>query len=746
MLTVRGALPAGYKYSYFVLDGFTAEYERALVPGAGTTHLQAEAVASVSAPAFAEPLVLALDGERWFPAWIADENGELPAKAWATAEAGEHFAVIEAAAVPMLVPEPAAEDAWFLAETNRIDYLVVVSRALAPAAQQLADYRAGQGLRVGVAVFEDVCDLLYEGVRSPEAIPELLAYAEAVWPEPPQMMVLAGNGHSDYRGVFGNEVNHLPPLLLQTYDGLFAADELLADAGGDDLPDVAVGRLPARTAEELAAMIAKIQAYEGEGGSAWQNQWGFANDKADAAGDFAASVARFTNLVQHPRSVSVRIDLDATALAPARAALLGGFNEGAGLIHYTGHGLTAKLGSQGLLTAADVGAMTNVRQPIVVALACLAGHFEGPAVNSMAELLMQRSQGGAVAVWASSALSLNAPATDLGEAFYRSVLQEGADTLGPAILGARRSLPGDLFTRNTFATYNLLGDPALRIAGNEPPAAAPAPALVFLQDLAQTYDGTPKCATATTEPAGLAVDFSYDGSTDAPTEAGTYAVVATVCDATCEGSATGTLTVAKALAAVTLGHLAQTCDGAPKHATATTAPEGLAVELTYDGSTVAPTEAGLYAVTGMVADANFTGSATGTLSIRSLAEVFENWLQDERTRSPQDPAFAPDADTDGDGATTWEEFMADTDPGDPGEVLILTGDYVDAEQADGGTGEIRFTFPASPNRYYLLDVCTDLLTGTRETVDLGWGVPGMAITNASGGSWFGSVRVRLEEP
>ena len=674
VLTVRGALPAGYGYSYFVVDGIAADYERTLVPGAETTHLQAGEAAAVSAQAFTEPLALALDGERWFPTWIADENGALPAKAWAPAEAGECFAVIEAAAIPMLVPEPAAADAWFMAETNRIDYLVVVSRALAPAAQELADYRAGQGLRVGVATFEDVCDLLYEGVRSPEAIPELLSYAAAVWPEPPQMMVLAGNGHSDYLGVFSNEVNHLPPLLLQTYDGLFAADELLADAGGDDLPDVACGRLPARSAEELAAMIAKIKAYEGEGGSAWQTQWVFANDKADAAGDFAGSVARFTNLVQNPWSVSVRIDLDATALAPARAALLGGFNAGAGLIHYSGHGLTAKLGAQGLLTAADVEALTNARQPIVVALACLAGHFEASAVNSMAELLMQRAQGGAVAVWASSAMSINAPATDLGETFYRAVLQEGAPTLGPAILGARRSLPGDLFTRNTFATFNLLGDPALRLAGNEPARAAPAPAQVFLQDLAQIYDGAPKGATATTEPAGLAVAFTYDGAPDAPAAAGTYAVVATVCDA------------------------------------------------------------------------SYAGSATGTLSILAVADVFANWLQEDRSRAPDDPDYAPDEDADGDGATTWEEFMADTDPGNPGEVLALTGEYVGAGQAGEATGEIRFSFPASPNRYYQLETCTDLVAGTREVVDLGWGVPGMTVTNRSPGAWYATIRVLLQEP
>jgi hypothetical protein len=55
----------------------------------------------------------------------------------------------------------------------------------------------------------------------------------------------------------------------------------------------------------------------------------------------------------------------------------------------------------------------------------------------------------------------------LGETFYRAILQEGSGTMGLAILQARRSLQeGDLFSKDTFAIYNLLGDPALRIAGN----------------------------------------------------------------------------------------------------------------------------------------------------------------------------------------------------------------------------------------------------------------------------------------
>ena len=474
-LSVRGVLQPGRSHSYFVVDGVAASFARELVPLAGTAYFRAAGAESVSAAAFADPLAVALD-EAGNPTWIADAGGALPAKAWAAATASEErFAVAEADSIPSLTPEAVAADPWFLAETNRIDYLVLTSRALEPAAQELADYRAGQGLRVGVATFEDVCDWLAGGLRTPEAIPELLAYAQATWAEAPWLMVLAGNGHYDYLDALGTEVNHVPPPMLQTADGIFSSDSLLADADGDGLPDVAIGRLPALTAADLAAMIAKIKAYESGFGQNWQNQIVLANDVNDAAGNFKTANDRVAGLTDARHAVVDRIDLNAMAVLPARNRLLAYFNSGVGLIHYVGHGGVANWSGKNLLKATDVAGMNNsTRPPVAVALSCLVGRYEAPGMNSLGELLMRKAGGGSVAVWGPSGLSRHDPAADLGAAFYRAVLQENAGTLGRAILQARRSLTGDRFAHETLAIYNLLGDPALRIAGNVAEQAADA--------------------------------------------------------------------------------------------------------------------------------------------------------------------------------------------------------------------------------------------------------------------------------
>jgi hypothetical protein len=148
-----------------------------------------------------------------------------------------------------------------------------------------------------------------------------------------------------------------------------------------------------------------------------------------------------------------------------------------------------------------------------------------------------------------------------------------------------------------------------------------ATATVNLGSLSATYNGSPKSATATTNPASLPVDFTYNGSATAPTGAGSYAVIATINHANYQGSATGTLVISKAAATVTLGSLSATYNGSPRNASATTAPVGLTVVFTYDGSATAPTNAGSYAVVGTINDGNYTGSASGTLIIAKATAI-----------------------------------------------------------------------------------------------------------------------------
>ena len=166
---------------------------------------------------------------------------------------------------------------------------------------------------------------------------------------------------------------------------------------------------------------------------------------------------------------------------------------------------------------------------------------------------------------------------------------------------------------------------------------------------------------------------------------------------------------------------------------------------TYDGSATPPIVAGSYAVTGTVNDAMYSGEANGTLiiSAETLTE-FQLWVRDDQGQDLSDPHFATNADYDGDGMTTWEEYLADTDPNSAGSVLALTGQYF-IVSASNATGKIRMSFPASTSRYYELVYSTNL-SSPPLTNYLGQGVSGMAITNNSAGTWYGRIRALLVEP
>ena len=72
------------------------------------------------------------------------------------------------------------------------------------------------------------------------------------------------------------------------------------------------------------------------------------------------------------------------------------------------------------------------------------------------------------------------------------------------------------------------------------------PATVMFTSLSAAYDGTPKSATAITNPSSLNVVFTYGGNTAPPVEPGSYAAIATINDPVYSGSASSAFVIAKA--------------------------------------------------------------------------------------------------------------------------------------------------------------------------------------------------------
>ena len=136
-------------------------------------------------------------------------------------------------------------------------------------------------------------------------------------------------------------------------------------------------------------------------------------------------------------------------------------------------------------------------------------------------------------------------------------------------------------------------------------------------------------------------------------------------------------------------------------------------------------------------------SAPATMAVTVGTTPFQDWVMGQG-EDPGSANYATNADVDGDGMNTWKEYLADTDPAVSGSVLRLTGTYSIAS-ASNATGWVRLGFPASTARYYQLEYSTNLFSPTILS-NLGWGVPGMAITNSASGIWYGRIRSLMTAP
>lgn len=191
-----------------------------------------------------------------------------------------------------------------------------------------------------------------------------------------------------------------------------------------------------------------------------------------------------------------------------------------------------------------------------------------------------------------------------------------AVSTGPAEIG-----PGEALTFTGAGAVSITASQAGD--GNHFPAAevtraftvAKATATVALVDLAQTYDGTPKGAGATTTPAGLTVAFTYNGDPALPTEAGSYGVVATIDDAIYQGSASGSFTIAKAPQAIDFPPIADQLTTATVNLAATggASGNGVTFEVTSGPATL-----------GVGNVLSFTGS--GSVSVTATQAGNDNYL------------------------------------------------------------------------------------------------------------------------
>jgi hypothetical protein len=139
------------------------------------------------------------------------------------------------------------------------DYLILTRRELADRFRPLIAQR--QGLSVSVIDVEDIYDEFNFGNKSPFAIREFLSHAASNWKKKPRFVLLAGDASYDPRNYLGRgDFDLVPTKLVDTDFMETASDDWLSDFNGDDIADLATGRLPVRSVDEADLLVGKILA------------------------------------------------------------------------------------------------------------------------------------------------------------------------------------------------------------------------------------------------------------------------------------------------------------------------------------------------------------------------------------------------------------------------------------------------------------------------------------------------------
>ncbi len=450
-------------YSMILLDRFEVRYARLPVAEAGRLEgtWSHAGVAEVAALGAGGHLLDVTDGHpRWLSGTEAGAGGSLRFRA----EAGRQYLAVSADEV--LRPEVRKVASGHLTSFgNSADYLVIGPRAFLHAAQPLLELRESQGLQVKAVSVEDVYSEFGFGEASPLAIRNFLSHAYHSWSQPsPRYVLLLGDSTYDFKDHLGTGVrNQVPPLMVKTTYLWTVSDPTYAAVNGDDpLPDLAIGRLPAATVDEVRAMVEKILAYEA-GASSLLERVMLVADNPDIAGNFDANLDEIaSSLLASHRPEKVYLSQLGAALA--RDAILQGFDGGTSLVSYVGHGGIHLWANENVFNTADAGSLgPQSQQALLLTMNCLNGYFHFPYFNSLAEELVKTDGKGAIAAFSPSGLSLDGPAHRFHKAILEELLHGGHERLGDAVMAAQSRYAESGAFPELLSIYHLLGDPALRL-------------------------------------------------------------------------------------------------------------------------------------------------------------------------------------------------------------------------------------------------------------------------------------------
>lgn len=356
---------------------------------------------------------------------------------------------------------------------NGADHIIITHSDFIDDVQPLADFRSQQGLRTKVVDVQNIYDEFNHGILNPNAIREFLKYAYNNWQPPaPTYVLLVGDTHIDIK----NNINFVPTIRVQIPGfGSSASDhQFVTFRGEDNFPDMLIGRMPANNRIDARIFVERTIQHETTSPvGPWHKRL------LMLAGSDSIFHFQVNQLVSHnqlssryeteriyaPYKDTLDLSIDEGITTPIARRVIDGFNDGASLINYIGHGGGGIWSDSRMLDFEDPEQnLTNISQlPLVISMTCYTGAFDGNK-NSLAEELLRSENGGAVAVIGATSIGLLVGDYILNREIFDVIFEGHTQNIGAIFAQSKTQFlinsPGFLDLTEVFT---LFGDPATQL-------------------------------------------------------------------------------------------------------------------------------------------------------------------------------------------------------------------------------------------------------------------------------------------
>lgn len=440
--TVKVRYNKGYQAQENQLSFYVPNYKESYIENFSSPNVRVFDVSNSDRPLLIDNLKIDQSGGSY--------RVNLPANRGRVVYAVENSAVLAPASIKPNAPSAIGNPA------NNGKLIIISYKDWMNEANDWANYRRAQGVSVDVVNIEDVYDEFSYGIVSSSAIKDFLKQAYSGRQTPPSYILLLGDATYDPRNYVGNGANNfVPTKMVETAYLETGSDDALVDFNDDGLAEIAIGRISAQNPQNVTTALNKVIGFEQTIGTQGLTRGAlFASDVPDGY-DFEGLSNRLRSELP-PAIPTVMVN---RGQPDARATLLNAINSGKFIVNYSGHGNTNIWATSGFFGQNDAAALTNTNLSIFTMLTCLNGYFIQPT-DALAEVLMKRENGGAVASWASSSLTTPDIQEIMATRFFNQLGAANSMRLGDLIKDAKITIPAG---RDVRLSWVLLGDPMLKV-------------------------------------------------------------------------------------------------------------------------------------------------------------------------------------------------------------------------------------------------------------------------------------------